>query len=153
MNIYDEIFDYPCAVCNTIIKVDCYKQGDCPNCGWKNDMMAERNPDRVIYRNYVPYNKAKRLYAEGRPLIPDIDDFMGMLNFYSEVQFEYKGKTYGVIYTSGNNGDTIIEMFDAADDVVGTFKDSRDFIDNAKIDGVHLKDVWDTEVSGADWLQ
>ena len=53
-NIYDKIFDYPCAVCDHILKVDCYKQGKCEKCGWENDFIStvfrDKNPIPVFLR-------------------------------------------------------------------------------------------------------
>ena len=94
--IYDKIFDGPCEVCCKTIKKDCYGQGKCPYCGWRNCYLNEENPDKVIHPNLVSLNKAKHLHAQGKQIEPDLDDFIGALHAYSEVQFCYHGICYAV---------------------------------------------------------
>ncbi len=150
-SIYDEIFDKPCSVCREMIKKDVYDQGDCPYCKWKNNFLADENPNRVIYPNLISLNKAKQLYSQGKPFEPNLDDFVEALFFYSEVQFKYKNICYEVILTSENN-EEIIKMNDFNGWHLQTFKTKEDFINNAKIDDKLLKDIWD-DTTERDWLQ
>jgi len=150
-SMYDNVFDKKCAVCGSLYKADIYLQGECPNCGWENGILVEENEDRVIGPNMVSLNKAKELYKQGKPRIPDIDDFMGMLFFYGEVQFAYKGIMYGVVFEGRANNEEIV-LFEADAEVLQTFKTKEEFIKNAKVQGKFVKDIWD-KVTDIDWLQ
>ena len=150
-SIYDEIFDKPCSVCKEMIKKDVYDQGDCPYCKWKNNFLADENPNRVIYPNLISLNKAKKLYSEGRPFEPNLDDFVEALFFYSEVQFKYKNIYYEVILASEND-EEIIKMNDFNGGNLQTFKTKEDYINNAKVEGKLLKDIW-ADTTDRDWLQ
>lgn len=90
-NIYDNIFKKKCAVCGQTYMADIYDQGKCKNCGWYNGKIYSERPDEVIFSNMLSLNKARQLYKENKPLKPDLDDFLAMLYFYSEVEFWYNG--------------------------------------------------------------
>ena len=87
-NIYEKIFEKPCAVCGSKVMVDMFRQGKCPHCEWNNGLMVEDNEDKVIYPNLVSLNKAKELYKQGKAFVPNIYEFFEALNFYSEMQFK-----------------------------------------------------------------
>ncbi len=150
-SIYDEIFDKACSVCGKIIKKDIYDQGNCPFCKWKNNFLADKNPNRVIYPNLISLNEAKQLYGQGKPFEPDLDDFVEALFFYSEVQFKYNNMFYEVILASENNED-IIKMNDFNGGNLQTFKTKEDFKNNAKVEGKFLKDIWN-DTTDRYWLQ
>ena len=147
-NIYDEIFDKPCSVCGEIIKKDIYDQGDCPYCKWKNNFLADENPDNVLYPNLISLNKAKQLYSEGKPFEPNLNEFIEAFLFYGEMEFSYNGKTYGL--TRENNKD--IYFFTINSENYNKFKNIEDFKENAKVEGKLLKDIW-KETTERDWLQ
>ena len=86
-----------CQVCGKSVFVDQYGNGFCENCGWIQNREYDKYPDDVRYPNIVAFNKAKRLFAEGQPLSPSFEDFIDGLKFYKEMQFDYEGKTYGVL--------------------------------------------------------
>ena len=138
-----------CDVCGKIISVDEIGNGSgCKNCGWVQDSLSEEFPDRVMCPNLIPLSKAKKLYIEEKPFLPDLDDFISGLDFYGEMQFTYQGIDYGV--TRGKN-DTV-DLWIVNAEVLGTFKDSEKFKENAKIDGKLIKDIWQ-EVKDVNWLQ
>ena len=86
-----------CRVCGKSVLVDPYGNGFCENCGRVQNREYDKYPDDVRYPNIVSFNKAKRLFAEGKPLSPSFEDFIEGLKFYKEMQFDYDGKTYGVL--------------------------------------------------------
>ena len=100
--------------------------------------MDEENENEVIFPNLVSLNKAKRLYQEGKSFSPDLNDFMEMLYFYSEVEFWYKGLNCCVTLKE----DSKIE-FGWSPDNVYYFADKDDFIKNAKIGNEYIQDIWD----------
>ena len=127
-----------CVICGNSVLTDIYGQGRCFHCNWYNDVMDEENENEVIFPNLVSLNKAKRLYQEGKPFSPDLNDFMEMLYFYSEVEFWYKGLNCCVTLKE----DSKIE-FGWSPNNVYYFTDKDDFIQNAKIGDVYVKDIWD----------
>ncbi len=127
-----------CVICGNSVLTDIYGQGRCFHCNWYNDVMDEENENEVIFPNLVSLNKAKRLYQEGKPFSPDLNDFMEMLYFYSEVEFWYKGLNCCVTLKE----DSKIE-FGWSPDNVYYFADKDDFIKNAKIGNEYIKDIWD----------
>ena len=75
-----------CDVCGNDVFIDQYGNGDeCPNCSWVNCAYYEEFPDRVMCPNLISLNKAKKLYADGKTFLPDLDDFIGGLDFYGEM--------------------------------------------------------------------
>ena len=140
-----------CPVCGNKCLKDQFGNGECENCGWKFDKFANKFKNRVIYPNLISLNKAKKLYSEYKPFEPDLEDFIEALYVYSEVQFKYKNIYYELILTSDENKE-IIKMNDFNGGHLQTFKTKDDFINNAKIDGKLLKDIWE-ETTERDWLQ
>ena len=127
-----------CVICGNSVLTDIYGQGRCFHCNWYNDVMDEENENEVIFPNLVSLNKAKRLYQEGKSFSPDLNDFMEMLYFYSEVEFWYKGLNCCVTLKE----DSKIE-FGWSPDNVYYFADKDDFIKNAKIGNEYIQDIWD----------
>ena len=127
-----------CVICGNSVLTDIYGQGRCFHCNWYNDVMDEENENEVVFPNLVSLNKAKRLYQEGKPFSPDLNDFMEMLYFYSEVEFWYKGLNCCVTLKE----DSKIE-FGWSPDNVYYFADKDDFIKNAKIGNEYIQDIWD----------
>lgn len=148
-NPYDKINKKICDVCGTEVYVDSIGNGDeCPNCGWINCVYYEEFPDRVMCPNLISLNKAKKLYADGKPFLPDLDDFIGGLDFYGEMEFTYQGINYGV--TRVQNDAIDLWIFNGG--TVELFKDAEEFRDKAQINGKLLKDIWQ-EIENANWLQ
>lgn len=150
-SLFKRKYKTKCPVCEAKCLKDQYGNGECQNCGWRLDKFANKFKNRVIYPNLISLNKAKKLYSEGRPFEPNLDDFVEVLFFYSEVQFKYKNMYYEVILASEND-EEIIKMNDFNGKNLQTFKTKEDYINNAKIDGKLLKDIWE-ETTERDWLQ
>ncbi len=115
----------------------------CPYCGWFNDYMCTENPDKVIYRNLVSFNKAKKLYKEGKPLRPSLSDFLDGLYFYSEMEFHYKNIGYGLFLIDNEKNELVIDFFEFDKDTIGIFASKEDFIKYAKIGNAFVRDIWD----------
>ena len=135
---YRRKFKTNCPVCETNTFKDKYGQGECESCGWHIDNLSKKNKNSVIYPNLISLNKAKRLYREGKPLKPDLNDFMEMLYFYSEVEFWYKGLNCCATLREDNR----IE-FGWSPENIFYFLDKDDFIKNAKIGNEFVRDIWD----------
>ena len=80
--------------------------------------------------------------------MPDFDDFIGGYNFYTEMEFTYKGIMYGLMGVE-NIG---VEFFEIDTGKGDTFKDIDEFVQKAQINGKLVKDIW-TEVENVNWLQ
>ena len=138
-----------CPVCGHVIFMDSVGNGDkCKNCGWDHSKLHDEFPDRVMCPNLISLNKARKLYKEGKPFIPDFEDFIDGYNFYGEMEFTYKGITYGLMGIE-NEG---VEFCGMNTDVYEMFKDIEEFEQRAQIDGKLVKDIWN-EVENANWLQ
>ena len=147
-NPYDKINKSTCDVCGIEVYVDSVGNGDaCPKCSWVKCAYNEEFPDRVMCPNLISLNKAKKLYREGKPFLPDFDDFIDGFNFYGEMEFAYKGTLYGVMDT-----DEGVEFFKVNGEYFEIFKDIEEFQQKARINGKHLKEIWN-EVENVNWLQ
>ena len=151
-NIYDKIFDGTCEVCGKPMKKDVYKQGKCPFCGWRNCYMNEEKPDKVLYSNLVSLNKAKQLYAQGKPFEPNLDEFIEALSSYGEMQFEYNGVYYAVEVIAFNGKNSQVSLYNSLTKKEVFFESYDDFKNNAKVEGKFLKDIWD-KTTDRYWLQ
>lgn len=138
-----------CPVCGHSVMIDEIGNGDnCPHCGWVQNIGNLEYPDRVECPNLISLNKAKKLYQEGKPFTPDFEDFIGGYNFYGEMEFTYKGITYGLMGIE-NEG---VEFWGINTDIYQLFKNIEEFAEKAKVDGKPIKDIWN-EVENANWLQ
>lgn len=138
-----------CPVCENIIFLDSVDNGDkCHNCGWDHSKIHDEFPDRVMCPNLISLNKARNLYKEGKPFIPDFEDFIDGYNFYGEMEFTYKGITYGLMGIE-NEG---VEFWGMNTDTYEMFKDIEEFAEKAKVDEKLVKNIW-PEVENANWLQ
>ena len=129
-----------CPVCEAKCLKDQYGNGECQNCGWNFDKLGIQMKNRVIYPNLISLNKAKQLYSDGKPLKPDLDDFLEAFEFYGETGFEYNNVGFSMF----RNGESGIE-FSWGPEPSGTiyFKNKEDFVQNAKIGNEFVRDIWD----------
>ncbi len=147
-NPYEKNINGRCPVCGNSMIVNRLGDGDkCSKCSWVKSIFHEEFPDRVMCPNLIPLSKAKKLYAEGKPFLPDYEDFIGGLNFYGEMEFYFGGERYGVMRT-----DKGVEFFSLTGEFFEILKDEEDFENNANIGGKLLKGIWH-EVQDANWLQ
>lgn len=137
-NPYIRNINKHCSICGRNVVVDQYLNGNCGYCGWEQGGDALDYPDIVRYPNRIPFNQAKKLFGEGKPLIPSFEDFIGMFKFYSEVEFTYKGRLFG-LYAPHNH---ILEFFEQGNDDIQYYNTIEEFKANAYIDRILLKDIW-----------
>ncbi|MDD3323395.1 MAG: hypothetical protein PHS59_18315 [Paludibacter sp.] len=147
-NPYIEDVIKKCDVCRQGVNVDQYGNGECHHCGWKQDKDVFDFPDRVMYPNLVSFNKAKSLFRQGKKFIPSFEDFVGGLFYYSEMQFDYKSKRFGVVLRKGYS----IEFFEFdKEEGYQVYKTKDEFMTNAHIDDMLLRDIWDA-VENANYM-
>lgn len=139
-NQYDKIYEKKCDICDKTLLVSKTGNGECLHCGWYNNRLGEANAGEVVFPNLVSLNKAKRLFEEGKPFRPDLKDFLDALYFYNEVEFWYKGLNCCLFITDNPLGKI---NFGWSSDNVYYFTDKDDFIKNAKIGDVYVRDIWD----------
>ncbi|MDE6967102.1 MAG: hypothetical protein K2P12_00460 [Clostridia bacterium] len=132
-----------CAVCGELYEADMVWNGECPNCGWYNNLMGEDNEDKVIFPNIISLKKAQELYKQGKPFKPSLDDFLEGFMFYSEMQFKYKNFDCDLFAT--NNVGEIEFNYNNYQGQSSTvyYLDRNDFIQNAKIGDEYVRDIWD----------
>lgn len=138
-NILEKNIEKKCAVCEKVYMTSELDLEPCPYCGWYNDSMCEEHEDEVIYRNLISFNKAKKLYTEGKPFTPSIEDFLDAFNFYGEMEFRYKNLNC-CLFRSDEEDE--IE-FGWSPKNIYYFSGKEDFIANAKIDNEYVRDIWD----------
>lgn len=131
-----------CTVCGATVFVDQFGNGQCENCGWHQNTPSLDRPDQVCYPNLISYNKAKLLFAQGKALIPSLEDFIDGLEFYKEMQFEHEGNTYGVIITGGVESDFVVFYRFNTLEGQQKFSNTREFLERANIGGKLLKEIW-----------
>ena len=147
-NIYDNIFEKNCAVCGHEYMADIYDQGECSYCGWYNGKIYCEFPDSVIFSNLISLNKAKKLFKEGKKLIPSLEDFLEAFEHYGETGFEYNNVSYGLFRY---NEEEIEMSWGPEPNGTVYFKNKEDFIKNAKIGNEYVRDIWD-KVENADYM-
>lgn len=149
---YKRKFKTKCPVCGNKCLKDQYGNGKCESCGWTLDSFAEKRKDNVIYPNLISLNKAKKLYSEGKPFEPDLNEFMEALHGYSEMQFKYNGVYYAVELVFYDKSEPKISLYNSQTKAITIFNDDEDFKNNAKVEGKLLKDIWN-DTTERDWLQ
>ena len=142
---YEKIDIKPCDVCGNVVAIDQFGYGDCAKCGWIQDRPMLEHPDVVMYPNLVSLNKARQLYEQGKPIKPDLSDFLEALFMYSEMVFTYKNTIYEVFLKK----DKIV--FCSAD-MQQEYTSKEEFTLKANINGVLLKELW-KDVTDADYMQ
>lgn len=142
---YEKVGIETCDVCKNTIAVDQFGNGECDNCGWNQDKFCKEHPNSVMYPNLISLNKAKKLYDDGKKLVPDFDDFVKALFMYSEMMFQYNNVDYYVYLTNAG----IVLGFEKNEKI---YKNKEDFENNSKICGKLLKDIW-KDVKNANFMQ
>ena len=140
-----------CAVCGTEYKTSGSINGECKNCGWYNNSLGEKNSDAVIYPNLISLEKAKKLYAEKKPFVPSLDDFLDGFSMYGEMQFKYKNFECS-LFRSNNEGGIEFDYCDTNNghSAADFFTDGAAFKENAKLDGKYVREIWN-DVFDADY--
>lgn len=144
-NIIEKNIEVRCGLCRESVMVDKYGAGRCRHCGWIQVDVDE--PDRVLYPNLVSFNKAKELYSQGKLLTPNFEEFVEGLKNYRHMEFYHNNKKYGVTWEY----DVALYQWDIIESTK-TYRTPKEFLLNAKLNGVLLKAIWD-EVEKANYMQ
>ena len=99
----------------------------------------------VSYPMLVTPTTAREQYKKGLPFKATFDEFLNGLFFYSEMLFTYKNVTYEVFLKPDKS------IVFCSSEMQQEYKTRKDFEDNANIDGVLVKDIWD-EVTFAGFM-
>lgn len=134
-----------CVICGNNYFADIYGQGECGYCGWYNNKLGETNDNEVVYPNLISLNKAKKLYQDGKPFRPDLDDFLDGLFMYSEMVFTYNDNEYEVFLRANRN----IVLYSSS--MQQEYTTREDFKNKANINGALLKDIWHNVIN-ADYM-
>jgi hypothetical protein len=145
-----KIVEAKCDVCEKSIMLDQYGNGDeCYNCGWRQSEESREHPDVPAIRNIPSLNNARKLYAQGKPLVADFTDFLGAYDNYGEIEFTYNGTRYTMTY---DDDQRCIALRNTKTRSCQYHKTIEAFATNANINGVLLKNLWGG-VTNTDFLQ
>ena len=128
-----------CSICGSIAVQDQYGNGECRTCGWKfskGEVELEQKAG-VSYPMLVTPTTAREEYKKGLPFKATFKEFVNGLYFYSEMLFEYQKNVYEVFLKEDN---TIVLCSKAMQQ---EFQTRQDFENNAQINGILLKNLWD----------
>lgn len=140
-----------CDVCKNYILIDGFGNGEnCPICGWKQSEESFYHKDVAGIRNIPCLNNAIKQYKEGKSaILANFSDFVMAYKNYGEVEFTYNNTRYGVYFDDKHKK---VAMESLKDNVTQYFESIEDFADNAMINGVNLKSLWQF-VTDTDFLQ
>jgi len=136
-----------CDLCSYPVAVTEYGNGSCNNCGWTQSD-ADR-PDDFCYYNIISLNRARQLYKEGKPLLPNFEEFMEGLRVYRQMEFIYSKKHYWVGSEHSNGAGFQLHEIDKPENQ--SYTSLAEFKAKANINGVLLKDLW-SEVKKASFM-
>ena len=112
----------------------------CKYCGWVQHTVPG-DPDTQYWdHNFVTLNKARELYAAGKPIQPDFYDFLKCMKVYSELELYCRGKHYGLLHMPNDTWHFYEWNVDIGCQMYGSIEE---FAEKANIEGVLLKDLWD----------
>lgn len=140
-----------CDVCGNNIVVDRYGNGDeCSICGWRQSEEAFNHPNIAGIRNIPSLNNAIKQFKEGKSAtLANFQDFINALEHYGELEFTYNNTRFGVLFNDASNK---IILLNINNNQKQYYSDINNFADNANIDGLYLKDIWQN-VTNTDFLQ
>jgi len=148
---FDELFDTlaKCNVCANPILIASSFGGSkeaCKRCGWKQERDDFDYAESVRYPNLVSLDRAKLLYAKGRKLSPNFEEFLDAFRSYGEMEFWYRDKRYGLTKPRDK-----YEFFEVDAIPYQAFDTIDEFVESAHINGILVKDIWD-KVEKPYWL-
>lgn len=135
--LFNKVNTKKCQVCERDIPESA---NYCECCGWVQHARP-LDPDTQYWdHNFVTLNKARRLYAMGKPIQPDFADFLKCMQVYAELEFYCRGKHYGLLHTSDDSWHFYEwNVMDIGYQIYGAVEE---FAQKANIEGVLLKDIW-----------
>jgi len=135
-----------CSICGKLALKDQWGNGECQNCGWKfskDEEIFEKDLG-ISYPMLVTPTTARKQYKKGLPFKATFEEFVNGLYFYSEMLFKHNEIMYEVFF----KGEKIIFC---SEYIQKEYIDREDFKNNANINGILLKDLWD-EVTFAGFM-
>ncbi len=134
----DEEEKIKCPVCGEDLPTE---SNYCEHCGWLQHSRPSA-PDEIHWDgNFVTLNKARQLYAAGKPVQPDFGDFLKCMKVYNELEFYCRGKHYGLLHIHDDTWHFYEwNVMDRGYQIYGSIEE---FAEKANIEGVLLKDLWD----------
>lgn len=128
-----------CSICGSVALQDQYGNGECKHCGWKFSKDEEMFEQKlgISYPMLVTPTTAREQYKKGLPFKATFKEFVNGLYFYSEMLFEYNKTTYEVFLKKDY---TIVFC---SKEMQQEYKTRQDFENNANINGILLKELWD----------
>ena len=140
-----------CDVCQNDVLIDSFGNGDeCIICGWRQSEESFDHPDIAGIRNIPSLNNAIKQFKEGKSaIVANFNDFIMAFKNYGELEFTYNNVRYGILFDDATNK---IVLLNISDKQKQYFESIDDFEQNANIDGVHLKVLWNS-VTNTDFLQ
>ncbi len=139
-----------CDVCNLVIEIDKWGNGECKNCGWRQSEESFQHPNVAGIRNIPCLNNAIKQYNNGKPAtLANFDDFVNVYKNYGEVEFTLNHSRYGVLFDDSKNKIALLNIQSGEKQF---YNNIEDFSKNAKLNGFLLSDVW-KDVTSTDFLQ
>lgn len=139
-----------CDVCGNDILVDKFGNGECNICGWRQSYESFKHPNVAGIKNIPSLNNAKYQFAIGKSAtLANFDDFINAFKNYGELEFKYNNIRYGVLLDDVSNK---LILLNIKTKQTQSYLDIDDFSENARIDNVLLKILWN-QVSDTDFLQ
>lgn len=138
-----------CSICGNIAMQDEWGNGDCTHCGWKFSPDEEDFEQKmgISYPMLVSPSTAREQYKKGQPFKATFEEFIKGLKFYSEMTFVFNNKDFGVFFYGDKSKefqDGKVEFFqNKVPASLQTYNSLNNFINQANINGVLLKDMWD----------
>lgn len=126
-----------CDVCGSDIVGSGYQDLVCKNCGWIQDEMAVKFPNKLNYPNITSLKNAKEMHKNGLKIKPIYEDFIEMVRMNLEPSFMYKKRRFGSTKFDG------FEFYECdKQEGYQNYKTIEEFEQKVNIDGVLLKDIW-----------
>ncbi len=126
-----------CDICGNEIEIDKLGSGRCKRCGWHN--VDPEFAEEANYPNMVSLNEAKKLFSQGKKLLPTLEGFLDILSRGFEMALWYRGKKYGAM----KNRDVYNFYLWNSEENFQEYPTIEEFGEKANITGVLLKNIWD----------
>ncbi len=139
-----------CDVCNTLIEIDKYGNGECQHCHWRQSEESFQHPNMAGIRNIPSLNNAIKQYNEGKSaLLANFSDFINAYKNYGEVEFTYHNTRYGILYNDLKRSHILLNIETNEEQL---YKSVEELEKRATINGIPLKILW-KDVINTDFLQ
>ncbi len=132
-----------CEVCDELITL-IFEEGVCPHCDWHNGLSFMLKIDNTVTQNLISLTTARKRYTKNKSWKPNFKEIINALLDYKEINFSFKNIYYIIDIVYDINGALKIRLYNSKTKKNELFDNSEDFIKNAKVDDILLKDIcWD----------